>query len=192
MPQTKTIAFLLLMTISLFSCKHRAQETAPLELAKKYYEVLDQSAISEIGALLTDSLLTRETEYDYEQTFSKAGYIEWLQWDAVFEPTYKVLHIEHKNDVVNARISKTDKRIDFLHKEPIITDQVIRIENGHIISVETTKYVVFNDATFINTREKLVAWIADNHPKLNGFLYPQDEATGRNYLEAIERYKKEH
>jgi hypothetical protein len=59
------------IAIGIISCNNAEKEIDKLKIAKKYYEVLDQSNISDIGTLLTDSLLTRETEYDYEQTFSK-------------------------------------------------------------------------------------------------------------------------
>ena len=87
-----------------------------------HYEVLDKSNISGIETLITDSLSTEETEYNYVQTFSKKDYVEWLKWDSVFEPTYKILEIKQKNGTVKAKISKTDKRIIFLHQEPIVTD----------------------------------------------------------------------
>ena len=40
--------------------------------------------------LILDSLLTREAEYEYEQTFPKNEYIDWLKWSAVFDPSYDV------------------------------------------------------------------------------------------------------
>ncbi|MBL7471211.1 hypothetical protein [Robertkochia sediminum] len=155
----------------------------------KYYEVLDQSDISGIETLLTDSLLTKETEYDYEQTFSKEEYMEWLKWDSVFEPTYKILEIAQVNGTVTAKISKTDRRISFLHNEPIVTDQVIRFDKDKIISIETTKYVIFNDSTFVKNRDKLLNWIDENHPELNGFIYDQTKTGGLKYLKAIELFE---
>lgn len=132
--------------------------------------------------------MTRETEYDYEQTFSKNEYVEWLKWDAVFEPTYKILKIEQDNETVKAQVSKTDKRISFLHQEPIVTEQVFRFNNNKISSIETTKYVTFNDSVFVDNREKLLKWVENNHPELNGFIYDQTESGGMKYLKAIELY----
>ncbi|MEP2935759.1 MAG: hypothetical protein ABJM06_14900 [Gilvibacter sp.] len=183
-----TVLFLFL-TIGIISCKNSEKEYDKLEIAKKYYEVLDKSNTSGIEAFLTDSLLTKETEYDYEQTFSKNEYVEWLKWDSVFEPTYKILEIEEKNETVKAKISKTDKRVTFLHKQPIVTDQVIRFEKDKITSIETTKYVIFNDSLFVANREKFLKWIDENHPELGGFIHDQTETGGMKYLKAIELYE---
>ncbi|MBQ0738438.1 hypothetical protein J9332_29375, partial [Aquimarina celericrescens] len=110
--------------------------------------------------MITDSLSTEETEYNYVQTFSKKDYVEWLKWDSVFEPTYKILEIKQKNGTVKAKISKTDKRIIFLHQEPIVTDQVVRFDNDKITSIETTKYVIFNDSVFVKKKDGLGGWVA--------------------------------
>ncbi len=187
----KTIVLLWLLTIGFISCKKSEKQIDKLEIAKNYYEVLDQSNVSGMATLLADSLLTKETEYDYEQTFSLKEYIEWLKWDAVFEPTYEVLEIEQENEMVKARISKMDKRISFLHEAPIVTEQVIRFDNDKIASIETTKYVIFNDSTFVRNRDGLLNWIDKNHPALNGFIYDQTAAGGSKYLKAIELYKNE-
>ena len=185
----KFSVILLLIIIGIISCKNSEKEFDKLEIAKNYYQILDKSNVSGIETLLTDSLLTKETEYDYEQTFSKKEYVEWLQWDSVFEPTYKILEIRQKGGVVKAIISKTDKRISFLHKEPIVTEQIIYFEGDKIASIETTKYVIFNDSTFVNNRDGLLNWVDKNHPELNGFINDQTASGGMNYMKAIELYK---
>ncbi|NIK93608.1 hypothetical protein GZ212_15715 [Mangrovimonas sp. CR14] len=185
----KIKVLLLFVAIGIISCKTSEKEIDKLEIVKKYYEVLDKSNVSGIETLLTDSLSTKETEYDYEQTFSKKEYVEWLKWDSVFEPTYKILEIRQENGTVRAKISKTDKRISFLHKEPIVTEQVIRFDKDKISSIETTKYVIFNDSVFVKNRDGLLNWIDKNHPELNGFIYDQTKTGGINYLKAIELYE---
>lgn len=185
----KFTVLLLLITIGIISCKNSEKGIDKLEIAKKYYKILDKSDVSGIETLLTDSLLTKETEYDYEQTFSKKEYVEWLKWDSVFEPTYKILEIGQENGTVKAKISKTDKRISFLHKEPIVTDQVIHFDKDKITSIETTKYVIFNDSVFVKNRDGLLNWIDKNHPELNGFIHDQTKTGGMKYLKAIELYE---
>jgi len=180
---------LLIITVTIVSCKNPEKEIDKLEIAKKYYNVLDKSNVSGIETLLTDSLLTKETEYGYEQTFSKEEYVEWLKWDSVFEPQYKILQIKQENGIVKSKISKTDKRISFLHKEPIITEQVIHFDKDKITAIETTKYVVFKDSVFVKNREDLLNWIDKNHPELNGFIYDQTKSGGMKYLNAIELYE---
>lgn len=185
----KIVLLLLLFVIGFTSCKNSEKEINELEVAKKYYEALDSSDSSKMASLLTDSLLTKETEYDYEQTFTKNEYVEWLKWDAVFEPSYEVLHMEQENKVVKAKISKVDKRIFFLHEGPIVTNQVIRFDVDKIISVETTKYEVFNDSIFTKNRGNLLSWVDENHPDLNGFIHDQTEAGAQKYMEVIRLYQ---
>ncbi|KAA3624206.1 MAG: hypothetical protein DWQ02_23375 [Bacteroidetes bacterium] len=171
------------------SCDNSEKKVDQLAIANDYYKALDNSDDSLMTQLLTDSLLTKETEYDYEQTFKLKEYIEWMKWDAVFDPNYEILQIFQEGEVVKAKISKIDKRILFLHEEPIVTNQILRFNNDKIVSIETTKYVFFNDSLFIKNRDTLVSWVDKNHPELNGFLHDQTEAGGMKYLKAIELYK---
>ena len=186
---SKIKVFLLFVIIGIISCKISEKETDILDIAKRYYEVLDKSYVPGIEALLSDSLLTKETEFNYEQTFSKKEYVEWLKWDSVFEPTYKILEIGKENGTVKAKISKMDKRISFLHKEPIVTEQIIHFDKDKIAAIETKKYVIFNDSIFVKTRDGLLNWIDENHPELNGFIYDQTKSGGLKYLRAIELYE---
>ena len=185
----KIIFLSFFLAIGLISCNNSEKTIDKLEIAKDYYKALDNADDSAITLLLTDSLLTKETEYDYEQTFSLKEYVEWMKWDAVFDPTYEILQIAREDEIVKAKISKIDSRILFLHEEPIITNQVIRFDNDKIISIETTQYVDFKDSIFVQNRDQLVSWIEKNHPELDGFLYDQTEAGGMKYLKAIELYK---
>jgi len=185
----RTVILSLLLIIGFISCKTSEREINRLEIAKNYYKALNSSDNLKMALLLTDSLVTKETEYNYEQTFSVEEFMEWLKWDAVFSPTYEILQMEQKDTIVKAKISKIDKRISFLHLVPIVTNQVIRFDNDKIISIETTEYIVFNDSTFVKNRDNIVSWIDENHPELNGFLHDQTETGGLKYLKAIELYK---
>ena len=178
----RTVILSLLLIIGFISCKTSEREINRLEIAKNYYKALNSSDNLKMALLLTDSLVTKETEYNYVQTFSVEEFMEWLKWDAVFSPTYEILQMEQKDTIVKAKISKIDKRISFLHQVPIVT-------NDKIISIETTEYIVFNDSTFVKNRDNIVSWIDENHPELNGFLHDQTETGGLKYLKAIELYK---
>ena len=185
----KTIMLSLLLLPAFISCRNSDKGIEKLEIAKTYYRALDSSDNLGMELLLTDSLVTKETAYDYEQTFSLEEYLEWLKWDSVFDPKYNILQIEQEDEIVKAKISKIDKRISFLHQEPIVTNQIIRFDNAKIISIETTEYLIFNDSTFVKNRNSLINWIDENHPELNGFIHDQTETGGLKYLKAIELYK---
>ena len=181
----------LLVVLFLFgavSCKSPEQKTDKLKMATAYYQGLDNSDHVMVAALIADSLLTRESQYDYEQTFSKSEYVEWIKWDSVFDPTYKILEIQLQGEVVKARISKIDQRLRFLHKNPMITIEVIRFDRGKISGVERTEYLNFNEEQFVKQREQLLTWIDQNHPELSGFIHDQTREGGLKYLKAIQLY----
>src|SRR5690606_25731981 len=104
----KVLLFLLIMGI--ISCTDQEKGVNKIEIAKQYYRILDQSDQSSLTTIIADSLLTKETEFDYEQTFSLKEFIDWQQWDSVFEPKYEILELEQKDGIVMAKVSKIDKR----------------------------------------------------------------------------------
>ncbi len=183
------IKVLIFLTVVLFSCKTSEKEIEKLEIAKNYYKFLDNSDSVGMKTILGDSIVIRESADDYQEEFSKKEYIEWLNWDSVFEPTYKILEIKEENGTVEVKISKIDKRIYYLHEEPMIWNEIVRFEKNKIIRIERIKYEVFNVEKFLKKREELVSWINENHPELSGFLHEQSKSVGMKYLKAIELYE---
>lgn len=177
--------FLVLTSIGLFSCKNTEKAYDQMEIAKNFYAALDNSNPSKTTDLITKTFTTIDD--GFEQNYSGSDYAEWVKWDSVFQPTYEILKIEKENGIVKAKISKTDKRISFLHNEPIITDEIIKFHNNKIISINRTS-AVFKVDVFIKNRDVLVNWITENHPELNGFLNDQTKSGAITYLKAIELY----
>ena len=182
----KTIVILLLLTIGIISCKNPEKESDKLEIAEKFYIAIDNSNPSKATELITERFTTIDD--GFEQNYSGNEYAEWVKWDSVFQPNYEILKIEKENGIVKAKISKTDKRISFLHHEPIITDEIIQFEGNKIKNIKRTS-ALFNVEEFVKNRDELVNWIAENQPELNGFLNDQTKSGGLNYLKAIELYK---
>jgi len=182
----KLTVFLLLITIGITSCKNSEKELDKLEIAKKYYVSINNSNPSETTELITESFTTIDD--GFEQKYNGNEYAEWVKWDSVFQPTYEILEIGQENGTVKAKISKIDKRISFLHHEPIITDEIIQFEGNKIKEINRTS-ASFNVDKFVKNRDELVNWITKNHPELNGFLNDQTKSGGMNYLKAIELYK---
>lgn len=185
----KTLIISFLLTVVLISCKNAEKEIDNIKIAKEYYRIFEHKDYSGITTWFSDSLVT--IEGNYKQTYSQKEYVEFLKWDAVFEPTYKILEIKKQGELVKATISKTGKRISFLHQEPIITNQLIRFEKDKIISIEID-YKNFNYEIFGQNRSQLLSWIDKNHPELNGFINDQTELGGINYLKALDLYKTKH
>lgn len=182
----KILSLSLFITIVFVSCKNSEKGIDKIEITKQYYNVLDTSDYSKIRYWFSDSLITLEGEY--EETYSQTEYLEFLKWDSVFDPSYEILEIKEQEGIVKAKISKMDKRIRFLHEEPIITNQVIRFKQDKIIRIET-EYVNFNATTFGTNKNELLTWIEENNPELNGFITDQTELGGLKYLKAMELYK---
>ncbi len=183
----KTTVLVLLLAVVLFiSCKNSSAEIDKIEITKKYFETLNNPRYFEAADWFSDSLVTIEGVY--KQIYSKNEFLEFLEWDAIFNPNYKILDIKLTNDVVVAKISKMDERISFLHEKPFLTHQIIEFQNEKIISVET-KYLNFNEAVWQRNKTGLLTWIDKNNPNLNGFIHDLTEAGGIKFLRAIELYK---
>ena len=182
----KVAVLLLLLTIGIISCKNPEKESDKLEIAKKFYNAIDNSNSLKTTELITERFTTIDD--GFEQKYSGNEYAEWIKWDSVFQPTYKILKIEKENGIIKAKVSKTDKRISFLHHEPIVTDEIIKFEGDKIKNINRTS-ASFNVEKFVKNRDKLVNWITENQPELNGFLNDQTKSGGMNYLKAIELYK---
>lgn len=183
------IIVLSLLIIGFISCKNTEKENNRVQIAKQYFEALDESNSSKMKILLADSLITLIPKYEYEVRYSKNDYVgKWLKWDSVFEPTYKVLEINLENGIIKAKVSKVDKRILFFMQKPFLTNEILRFKNNKIITIET-EYLNFDEETWGKNRNKLLSWNSKNHPELNGFINDQTEAGGKKFLKALELYK---
>src|SRR5690606_14782762 len=135
MSSIKVLPFLLF--IGFIACQHPLKKNAnKLEIAEQYYKMLNKSDQAKLTSIIGDSLLTKETEFDYKQTFLLDEYKDWLAWDSIFEPQYEILQMEQIADEVHTKVAKIDKRILFLHGEPIISKQVILFDQDKISSIE--------------------------------------------------------
>ncbi len=184
----KKLLLIILISTVWISCKTAEKQNDILHIAKQYYRALDTSDTAMMSEILTDSLRTVELDYNYVQTFSKQEYVnDWLPWDALFEPNYKIIDISQEGETVKATVSKIDHRIQLLHEGPTSWSSVIRFDGDKIASIERTN-LVFNDTVWVKNRTKLINWIDLHHPELNGFLNGQTVTIGKQYLKAIELY----
>jgi len=186
---TKIITLLLFLTIGFISCKTSEKNINKLDIAKQYYKALNDSDGSIMKMLIADSLHHVMPVYNYKETFSLDAYVNnWLKWDSVFHPTYKILEIEQENEIVKATISKIDKRIAFLQQEPFITNEILKFHNDKIVTIET-EYIRFIEKTWDKNKTDLLSWIDKNHPELTGFIHVQTKTGGMKFLKAIELYE---
>ncbi len=187
----KSIGLSLVLCILFVSCNTSEKKIDKLEIVKNYYKALDSSSGFEMKILLKDSLIIKEMDYNYQETFFRKNYIsKWLRWDSVFKPSYKILDIKEENDIVKATISKNDTRINFLHKEPIVWTATIYFDADRISRIER-KNINFNEKIWIKNRSILLNWIKEKHPELSGFLYNQTKDGGLKFLKAVLLFRQE-
>jgi len=183
--------FLLLTIMScaiLFSCQQQKREVDKVALVKDYIKALNRSDYKAIIDSFHDSV--RMKELDYISAMSKSNYYQFFQWDSTFVPEYKIISIKELDGAVNMQVSKNCSRIDFLHEEPTVNDELVTFENGQIKHIEIVKYIVFNDEKWSKNRARLTNWIKEHHPELDGFLYDQTKAGALNYLQAIKLFRE--
>ncbi|NQX78314.1 hypothetical protein [Gilvibacter sp.] len=185
----RTVLITLLVTISLLSCKQEKSHPNRLAVAQQYYEMLNSNELSVLSSLISDSVTTREPKYDYQQTFARSGYVDWMKWDAVFRPNYEVLKMEEVDSTVVVEVSKSCTRIEFLHGEPIVTRQVLYFDQGRISIIETKDEIVFKDSVWVANRQKLLDFMQDSFPEFESFIFDQTEEGARRYLQAITWYE---
>lgn len=183
----------LFIGIGLLSCKNQEKTNNKLQITENFFVALDESNSNKLKDLLADSLINTIPKYEYEVRYSKEEYLRnWLRWDSIFKPTYKVLGVNIENGTVEAKVSKTDKRIDFFMGKPFITNETLRFKGDRIFEIET-EYINFDEETWGKNRTELLNWTRENHPELNlDFnINVQNESGGLVFLKAIERYENE-
>lgn len=164
------------------SCKHPDRQ----QLTKDYYQALNENNFTRIMELQYDSVRVKEGEF--LSIYSPTDYVHWLQWDSVFQPTYKLLDLTPVPEGIEITVSKDDERIQFLNGEPLITKERLLFNEGKIHSLEILEYVAFHNEKWNAKREVLVTWIDENHPELNGFINDQTLQGGLNYRRALELF----
>lgn len=153
------------------------------QLARQYYQALNESDFQRIAELQYDSI--RVKEGPYTSTYSIADYVNWLQWDSVFQPTYKIVKAKPVDGGIELKISKLCRRIQFLNGGPMVSKEFIHFKEGKIHELEIKEFIAFNGDRWNAKREELVGWINEKHPELNGFIQDQTLQGGINYLKAL-------
>ncbi|MDC7998940.1 hypothetical protein [Gilvibacter sediminis] len=185
----KKVVFIISLISLLLACEQKDKQTDRLAVAQDYYEMLNTNDLAALPRLMTDSITTREPKYDYQQTFARSGYVDWMKWDAMFKPNYEVLKMEEVDSTVVVEVAKSCKRIEFLHGEPIITRQVLYFDEQRISIVETKDEIVFKDSVWVANRQKLLDFMQDSFPEFESFIFDQTEEGAQRYLQAIVWYE---
>lgn len=179
---------LAIIIIALNACQHSVK-TKKEQLARDYYKALDKSDFARIAELQFDSI--RVKEGPFTSTYSVKDYTNWLQWDSVFQPTYEILDINTNGERVELTVSKVCKRIEFLNGGPMISEEVMQFKEGKIYEIAIKDFTSFNGERWNTEREKLVNWVKENHPELDGFINDQTLQGGLDYIKALNLYEQQ-
>ncbi len=180
---TKT-TILAILTLLFLACQRPQEE----QLARDYYQALNRSDFERIAQLQFDSVRVKEGPYN--TAYSINDYVNWLQWDSVFRPTYEILDLKTDEEGVVLTVSKVCQRIQFLNGGPMVSKERIQFKEGKMYALEIQEFLSFDGDGWNTKKEQLVNWIAEHHPELNGFINDQSLQGGLNYLKALELYAK--
>lgn len=178
--------FLILLFAVLIGCQS-SKTVEKEQIARDYYHALDESNFERIAELQYDSIRIKEGPFN--STYTVSDYVNWLQWDSVFQPTYEILDAKLVDETVELSISKLCKRIEFLNGGPMVSKERMQFKDGKIYMLEIGEFTSFNAEQWNAQREDLVNWVKINHPELDGFINDQSLQGGLNYLKALELYQ---
>ena len=99
--------------IVIFSACSLPETSKKIDTVTSFYKSLNKQELEKIPNLLHDSISVGSG--DYWTHYSKSSYQNWLQWDVVFKPTYEIIDINQNEEIVTVEVSKSCKRILFLH-----------------------------------------------------------------------------
>ncbi len=187
----KALYYLICLSSLFISCNNKKEASKnKVEIVKTYYNALNNKDINTLSTILADSVLQKEL--DYKIPFNKATYLELCKWDMALDANYKIISITEVDRGVKAKITKSGKRLQFLHERPTIAEDFFEFDGDKIRTLGATKFIVFDEKTFLKNRKKLTTFIDNNHPELNGFLYDQTPKGAVKYLKAIELFETQH
>lgn len=185
MQQKKIAVIVLFFSLTFCLCQDLSLQNETL--VNNYFLALNESNLIKASTYLSDSITMLEGDFILTKSI-KDFQIHFL-WDSVFEPHYEIIELTTLDENMEAIISKTCKRIKFLHDSAIVYKVSIDFDGKKISRMETFDYKVFDFAKWQAMRDTLIIWVDKNHPELSGFHTNQTSKGAEDYLEAIELFK---
>lgn len=157
---------------------------------KSYYNAHNTGNIELLTNLLGDSVKSYEANILTSKGVNDL--INLFKWDVSFEPKYTILRMETYKDSIMVTVSKTCKRIEYLHDEPIVCATSFMLDDDKITRINTYEYQVFDFEKWSQRRDTLVNWSKLHHPELNDFIFDISPEGAQNYLTAIKQFQENH
>ncbi len=143
------------------SCNYSSEKLTTDKNINDYFKGLNESNFKQIESSISDSLVTMEGGFVLTEN-SKDYYIHF-QWDSVFSPTYDVINSSKiSDDLFEVTLSKTCKRIKYLHDTATVYKARFDISKNQIIKIDNFELVYFDTLKWSSRRDTLVSWIKKN------------------------------
>lgn len=178
--------FIILLS-ALFIVGCTQNNTTHIEAAEKYFQARNSFQFDEIKKLIADSLTI--VEGDHKMYYSQDSFYEIFKWDSIFQSSYEIVSLEEIDEHIIASIALSSIRNRFLKNDLMTCLYKLSFESGQIAKIESLDCHNADWETWENRVNKLVEWIALNHPELDGFIHDMSMKGAINYLEAITLYE---
>lgn len=178
--------FFLLLFLFYFLTGCNEQKLSHKDTVSKYYNAFDSGNYNEIKAIINDSVTI--IAGDFITPYNHESFYEFFKWDSIFRPSYEIIELEEKNDLIFVTVTQDNIRNEFLKNNPLIFKHKISLNSGKISTIEDMDYEGPDWNAWIKQRDSLVSWIKINHPELDGFINDLTMKGSKDYLKAIELF----
>ncbi|MGQ1783967.1 MULTISPECIES: subclass B1 metallo-beta-lactamase [unclassified Saccharicrinis] len=180
------LQFNLALLVTLQLCTSILAQQTPEQIVREYFEAFSNSNYASLNEYITDDFVMREG--DFEICSNRHQFYTVFQWDSVFVPKYEVRSIKTDGEIIKAVIAKSDKRVDFLHDEPMVSNVQIKLTDDKIKLLDVTGYAKFDAAKWRGRLNNVNSWVGKHQPDLNGFARDITPHGSKNYMKAIQLY----
>jgi hypothetical protein len=181
----KNTLFILILLYSLIGCNE--PKLTYQETVTKYYKARDAVKYNDLVTCINENVTI--IEGDYVMPYNQDGFYEVFKWDSIFQPSYKIIKLEERNDQIIASVALSSIRNEFLKNNSMTCQYKISFISGKISEIESLECKGADWQIWQKEVNSLVSWIKINHPILDGFINDMTMNGAMNYLKAIELYE---
>lgn len=181
--------FLILAWIAVNSSILNSQKISNEDLVNRFFAGMNQQNFEIIKSSTAEKFTI--TEGDQVLCNSREEFYSLFRWDSVFIPEFEIIEFMKHESYLRATISKSCKRIRFLHDSPLIYNVDIFIEGERIREMRTRDYLNADFRKWTLRRDMLKVWSEEKHSEIPEFINDMSVDGARNYVRAIELWEKE-
>ncbi len=176
------------ISVLLFNCNTSSKKSQE-DIVRGFYAELNKADFKQISKFITDSIKTSEGGEVLTKT--KEDFYKFFQWDSVFAPIYKIIDLKKIDNKIEITVSKSCKRIRFLHDKATVSKIVTTFKENKIHTINTVDYLVFDFQKWQSRRDTLLKRMEINHSDFPSFIHDQTLHGAYNYSKAIDLFLSE-